>query len=288
MVELDRGWLQQRLQRGIAGAWLSTIVVDQTGAAVIAAGEPVPATSNLASHPSVQRLHDASISRGTVRFASGPGEYLAGFARIPDSDWAVVVEQPTSTALASVWASRELTFGILLGAFIVASALGVALANRLAAPLALLTRAAQSIAIGGPASAMPRSRLYEVRVVARAFAEMQSRLSARTAERERAETRLRTLAHASGELTRSLDETAIVESLGTIVVDQFADWCCVDMLDDDGQVRRALIRHRDPARQSLAVTFAGLPPLLGSALARPVLDGEPVLIPVMTPRQSRV
>jgi signal transduction histidine kinase len=50
-------------------------------------------------------------------------------------------------------------------------------------------------------------------------------------------------------------------------------------------VRRALIRHRDPARQSLAVAVADLPPLLGSDLARPARAGEPVLLPVVTPRQ---
>lgn len=277
--ELDRAWLRQRLERGIAGAPLSAIVVDEAGAVVVAAGEPISVGGDPAGHPSVRRFRDASAARGTVRFAHGSREYLAGFARIPGSDWAVVVEQPTSTALATVWASRELTFVVLLGAFIAASALGVALANRLAAPLALLAHAAQSIAIGGPATLLPRSRLYEVRVVARAFARMQARLAARTAERERAEKRLRTLAHASAELTRSLDETEIVTALGTIVVDQLADWCSVEMLDDDRQVRRVLVHHRDSDQQS---SLDELPPILGSELARPALAGESVLLPDVT------
>ena len=283
--ELDRSWLLQRLQRGIADARLTAIVVDEAGQIVVAAGEPISSSNNPAGHPSIQRLLGSGAVRGTARFTSSSGEHLAGYARVPDTDWAVVVAQPTSSALASVWATRELTFGVLLGAFMVASALGVALANRLAAPLAGLARAAQSIATGTPATMLPRSRLYEVRVVARAFAQMQARLAARTAERERAETRLRTLAHASGELTRSLDEAAIVQALGTIVVDRFADWCTVDTIDDGGRIRHGLIRHRDPARQSLVDTRSRLSPLLSSELARPALAGEPVLASVVTPKQ---
>jgi nitrogen fixation/metabolism regulation signal transduction histidine kinase len=151
------------------------------------------------------------------------------------------VEQPASSALASVWASRELTFIVLLGAFIAASALGVMLAKRLAAPLALLARAAQALATGASTSVIPGSRIYEVRVLARAFAQMQTRLAARTVERERAEARLAILAHASSELTHSLDEDAIVQALASIVVAEMAGapsirstrttsfsgcWCC--------------------------------------------------------------
>jgi signal transduction histidine kinase/HAMP domain-containing protein len=283
--ELDRSWLQRRLERGIADARLSAVVVDDTGQIVVAAGDPIAGESNLAGHPSVRALDDEATARGRVRFGFRSGEYLAGFARIPETDWAVIVQQPTSTALASVWASRELTFGVLLGAFVVAAALGVALANRLAAPLALLARAAQSIAVGGPTSAIPRSRLYEVRVVARAFAQMQSRLAARTSERERAETRLQTLADASGDLTRSLDESEIITALGAIVVGRFADWCTIDTVDAHGDIARALVLHHEPARQSLAAAIRELPPLLGSELARPALAGEPVLMSVVTPRQ---
>jgi signal transduction histidine kinase len=286
--ELDRAWLQARLQRGIADARLSTVVVDETGRLVVAAGVPI-AGDDLSDHPSVQALRDDATTRGTRRFASGSGEYLAGYARVPDTGWAVVVEQSTSSALASVWASRELTFAVLLGAFFVASALGVALADRLAAPLALLARAAQALATGAPVSVIPGSRIYEVRVVARAFAQMQSRLLARTTERERAEARLRILAHASGELTRSLDEAAIVQALGTIVVDELADWCAIDLIGEDGQLRRALVLHGDPGRRALAGALDGVhsePEMsFGPGLTHPAVSGEPLLISVVTPRQ---
>lgn len=282
--ELDREWLQQRLQRGIADARLTTMVVDEDGRAVVAAGEPIVGAGDLARHPSILAMLDAARTRGSLRFEARGSEQLAGFARVPETGWAVVVGQPASSALASVWATRELTFIVLLGAFIVASILGVLMANRLAAPLALLARAAQALATGASASVIPASRVHEVRVLARAFAQMQTRLAARTAERERAEARLGILAHASSELTRSLDEEAIVLALGSLVVDQLADWCAVDMFDEDGQLQRALVLHGDPARQTLAATLDA-PFSFGSGTRDPAVSGEPLLLSVVTPRQ---
>lgn len=283
--ELDRAWLQERLERGVGGAHLAAAVIDDAGRVVVAAGEPIVAPQRLGSHPAVVALHRGGVARGAVRYWAGPGEYLAGYARVPEASWTVVVEQPTSGALASVWVSRELTFGVLMAAFVVASALGVALADRLAAPLALLARAAQAVAVGAPASMLPRSRIYEVRVVARAFARMQARLATRTAERERAEARLRTLAHASGELTHTLDETAVVDALGRIAATELADWCTVTTSDEGGQPVHALIRHRDPARHALATHIGELPPFFHAPIRPGANPTEPVLMPVVTPRQ---
>jgi HAMP domain-containing protein len=186
--ELDRRWLEARLQRGVGEGRVGAVVVDSEGRAVVAAGlaaaagQPIRAGSSadLAVLPPIQALRERSQNGGTLRFMVGNNEYLAGYARVAETDWAVVVEQPVATALATVWFSRELTFGVLVAAFLVAASLGALLASRLATPLALLARAAQALAAGAPTSLMPRSHVYEVRVVARAFAEMQSRLLART------------------------------------------------------------------------------------------------------------
>jgi signal transduction histidine kinase len=293
--ELDRRWLEARLQRGVGDAHVSTVVVDGEGRALVAAGEPTTAgtqtgnggdsRTNIASRPPIQALRDRGQSSGMLRFTDGGGEYLAGFARVPETDWAVVVEQPTATALAAVWLSRELTFGVLMAAFLAAAVLGVLLANRLAAPLALLARAAQALADGSHTSIIPRSRIYEVRVVARAFSEMQSRLLARTAERERAEARFRILAGASSELTRSLDEAAIVQALAKIVVDELADWCTVDMYGADGQLHRVGVVHADSTRQALASTLLALPPAPTPELEHAAATGASLLMAVITPKQ---
>ena len=113
--ELDRGWLQRRLERGIAEA---RAVGDGGGRGRGGGRRGRRADLGRGTWPAIRPSSGCAIpasTRGTVRFASGSSEHLAGFARVPDSTWAVVVEQPTSTALASVWASRELTFVVLLG-----------------------------------------------------------------------------------------------------------------------------------------------------------------------------
>jgi K+-sensing histidine kinase KdpD len=231
--------------------------------------------------------------RGSVRFQRGTDEVLSGYARVPDTDWIVVVQQPASSALASVWASRELTFIVLLAAFIVAASVGVTLADRLATPLALLARAAHQLATGATTSILPSSHIYEVRVVERAFAQMQARLAVRTVERERADARLRILAHASGELTRSLDEDAIIAALGKIIVEHLADWCAVDIIqttpEQQRQIQRVLTRHRDPGKQALAArmsaSFDTNTPLLLPPQGHPATTGKPLLLSVVTPRQ---
>ncbi|MGE3908488.1 MAG: ATP-binding protein [Chloroflexota bacterium] len=283
--ELDRHWLAERLQRGIADAPVSTVVIDGAGRLVVSAGEPLAGLDSLANRPSVQAVRTNGSPRGSLRFSTGSRDYLAGYARIPDTDWAVVVEQPAAVALASVWVSRELTFVVLIAAFLVASALGVMLADRLAAPLALLARAAQVLATGSPTSVIPHSRIYEVRVLARAFAEMQARLLARTSERERAEARFRILASASGELTRSLDETAIINALARIVVHELADWCTVDTLNADGTLQCVDVLHADARRQALAATLLTVPPIGGTTHDHPGHSGASLLFTTVTPKQ---
>lgn len=296
--ELDRSWLRARLQRGAADANLSTLVFDGAGRLVASAGVPLDPAFDLARHPVVASLGQAPALRGSLRFAVDSGDHLAGYARVPDTDWVVVVQQPASSALASVWLSRDLTFAVLLAAFVAASAVGVVVANRLATPLAQLARAAQLLATGATASALPSSRIFEVRVVARAFAQMQARLAERTVERERAASRLRVLANASGELTGSLDEQAIIEALGRIIVEHLADWCTIDLVrpasvgqptaDRDGGLRRVLTLHRDTGRQALAArasaAFAATTPLLRPPDGRPPFTAEPLLLSVVTPR----
>lgn len=280
--QLDRAWLKARLENGVAESAVGAVVVDERGRAVVAAGGPINEDDDLSNRPSFAALQTATAARGILRFNFGANEYLAAYARIPETSWAVVVEQPTATALASVWSARELTFVVLLGAFAAAAILGVVLADRLGAPLASLARAAQAFAVGAPGPVLPTSRIFEVNVLARAFAEMQSRLTARTAERERAQSRLRVLADAGHELTRSLDEEEIVRALGRVVVRELADWCTVDVLYADGQIRSALVLHSDPLLQPLADQLASCPISLNHAptvVKRAIVAGEPVLIP---------
>jgi signal transduction histidine kinase len=124
-------------------------------------------------------------SSGSLRFASPYGNRLASYATMPQLNWGVVVEQPTSFALGSVNAGRDVAAIVLLAAIGVAGTLGLLFANRLARPLASLTQAMDSLATGAPGAMLPRRGPTEVRRLTQHFHEMRERLSGASAEQAR-------------------------------------------------------------------------------------------------------
>jgi len=131
-------------------------------------------------------------------------------------------------------------------------------------------------------------------VSARVLAE-RSRAQHRTAERaaaleqERSRRRLEVLAEATSLLASTLDVDESLERLSDLVVPELADWCLVNLTEDDGSVRRAG-RHRDadmaPLLQRLEGFQAGdLPP---DSPAGQVLAGAgPLLMAAVTDEQLR-
>ncbi|MFW9260059.1 PAS domain S-box protein [Nostoc sp. CALU 546] len=71
-------------------------------------------------------------------------------------------------------------------------------------------------------------------------------------ERKQAEERLRYIAQISNLLSTSLDYEETLEQIAKISVPQLADWCSVDILNDDGSIRRLPIAHADPLKAELA------------------------------------
>lgn len=71
-------------------------------------------------------------------------------------------------------------------------------------------------------------------------------------ERKRAELSLRLLAEAGHLLGSSLDYYERLSSLTRLVVPALADWCAVDVLDNNGAIRRVAVAHIDPAKVELA------------------------------------
>jgi signal transduction histidine kinase/ActR/RegA family two-component response regulator len=96
------------------------------------------------------------------------------------------------------------------------------------------------------------------------------------AERDRVRSRL--VAEASEAVARSLDDEAALGELARLVVPALADWCFVDLLDEQGERRRLAVTHADPAKAGLARALRehGAPdpaPVLASGYPR--LDVEP-------------
>src|SRR5437588_455334 len=83
------------------------------------------------------------------------------------------------------------------------------------------------------------------------FSQRGESLVATAMVRERAEARLRFLAEAGHLLNESLDYDATLATLADLVVPRLADWCIVDLAEDDGGMRRVAVRAADPRKQEL-------------------------------------
>jgi signal transduction histidine kinase/CheY-like chemotaxis protein len=62
----------------------------------------------------------------------------------------------------------------------------------------------------------------------------------------------RFLADASAALAGLVDYESTLQKVARLAVPSFADWCIVDMLDEDGSLRRLAVAHVDPAKVELA------------------------------------
>lgn len=71
-------------------------------------------------------------------------------------------------------------------------------------------------------------------------------------ESKRAELESQLVARASEALAAWMDPLASLTALTETVVPELADWCAVDLVEEDGSIRRAAVAHPDPERKALA------------------------------------
>ncbi|WP_186511035.1 ATP-binding protein [Caenimonas sedimenti] len=76
------------------------------------------------------------------------------------------------------------------------------------------------------------------------------------AEAEAAQRRVELLSSAGALLAKSLDPEDTLRTIATTVVPGIADWCRIDLLDDEGVLRRRLAYHQDPERAQEALEMA--------------------------------
>ncbi|HEV3467703.1 MAG TPA: PAS domain S-box protein [Pyrinomonadaceae bacterium] len=100
-------------------------------------------------------------------------------------------------------------------------------------------------------------------------------------EKREAEERVRFLAEASRVLSSSLDYETTLGELARLAVAALADYSVVDVLGDDGRIRRAAVFHRDPARLPLAERLRDYPPDPSKPLgvAGVLRTGRPLVVP---------
>lgn len=107
----------------------------------------------------------------------------------------------------------------------------------------------------------------------------------RTAQRRQARD-LQFLARSSEELSATDEYPAMLERIAWHAVEDFADYCAIDMLETSGSLQRVALTHRDPEKLTRAHELhKRFPPSLGMRGGiRQVLDtGQPHLVPRLTP-----
>lgn len=111
-------------------------------------------------------------------------------------------------------------------------------------------------------------------------AQLLERERAAREQAEAAERRARFLAEAGEILNASLDYQSTLSALARLVVPRLADVVLVDVLDDDGTLRRLEVVHADPARQQRARELVRFPlDRARSYLTRDVIEtGRSVLM----------
>ena len=93
------------------------------------------------------------------------------------------------------------------------------------------------------------------------------------------------IVEASAVLGGSLDYRKTLADVAQLAVPQIADWCAVDVVEDDGSIHQLAIAHSDPAK----VTFARElqqryppDPAAETGAAAVIRSGEPELVPEMS------
>src|SRR5437867_7457158 len=185
------------------------------------------------------------------------------FSRLQHARWTVYLALPATTMDAvlqrSLWA--------LIGGGIFFLAAGLVLAvfvgRRVTAPIVSLSSAAARLGAGQLPEAPPVSGVDEVAALGGALTDAARRRREIEAEREiflaRAEAsseRASLLAEASRLLASSLDYEATLERLARLLVPALADLCVVDVVGDDGEIRRVAAAHADPAKDEAARELA--------------------------------
>jgi PAS domain S-box-containing protein len=76
-------------------------------------------------------------------------------------------------------------------------------------------------------------------------------------ERKKTEDTLRLLAKTEAELSSSLDYRVTLSRVARLAVPTLADWCAVDVLEEDGSLERLAVAHQDPQKVELAHELQG-------------------------------
>jgi signal transduction histidine kinase/DNA-binding response OmpR family regulator len=135
------------------------------------------------------------------------------------------------------------------------------------------------------------SQTDDLEELSREVADRRRALEAALGQLRQKEELQRFLATATAMLAESLDYKKTLARVASLAVPTFADWCMLDLLEDDRRIRRAEVAHADPGLGALAAAMMpfsvvpdGNPDYPGTKV---LLDGGPVLIEHVTEADLR-
>jgi PAS domain S-box-containing protein len=109
-------------------------------------------------------------------------------------------------------------------------------------------------------------------------------------EQKRTERQAAFIAHASEVLASSLDYQQTLRNVAQLAVPDIADWCAVDLIDEDGDREPVAVAHVDPHRLALAEQLRQYEPARLDAdqgIGLVVRTGEPLLYPDISDEMLR-
>jgi signal transduction histidine kinase/HAMP domain-containing protein len=130
----------------------------------------------------------------------------------------------------------------------------------------------------------------ELAVVGRAFDEMAERLRQTQLELEERELAQRFLIDASAQLAELVDVDTLMRRLARLVVPRLAQWCVIDTVGEEGDIRHVASVHEDASKQGLLQELERLTPRGWHALhptAQVLTTGRPLLVSVVTEASLR-
>lgn len=288
---LDLGWLYHFAAQAALPPLGTLLVVDHAGTILVRYPGSARAVGRTISEAPLLTAIRAARGSGTA-MAAGPDGIVRIFAftRLPTApeggEIYVAVGIPRVVAYAEF--RRALVGNLALEG--VVTVLGL-LAAWVGGTIFLrrMRRLAQAAERLGAGDLSARAELPygpgEIEQLARAFDEMAATLQ-RRAEEARAEARRHAfLAEAAEVLSSSLDYETTLRTVARIAVPTLADYCLVDVVMEDGTIRRLATAHADPAKEPLVRELQRFPPdpTGRRGVARVLRTGEPVLIPEAPP-----
>jgi anti-sigma regulatory factor (Ser/Thr protein kinase)/HAMP domain-containing protein len=204
---------------------------------------PVPDLSELPTVQEVLTGRPVRITRDAAPFSST--EAFGAMVPVTRTRWAVVLTRPLAPLQVRL---RDPVLEQVIGisaVMLLALSLFVVISRWLIRPLDGLAKTAASIARGDTPRIIRAGGPAEVAQLAEGMAVMAQAVD----ERERA---LQFINEASRQLASTLDYEATLRSVARLAVDRIADWCVVDVVDDDGRLRRLGVAHVDPAKVAMA------------------------------------